>query len=135
MKHHWIWLACAAVFATISLNAEETALGKQMEVMAKSFKAIAKETEPAKGAALAREAQQATIAGFAELPAMLSKMPEGPEKTKAVATYRTMMAKVLVTFCQIEEAFLAGKIDEVTKLSNEVKNLRKAGHDRFMEEE
>jgi soluble cytochrome b562 len=135
MKHHWIGLACAAVFAAASLNAEETPLGKQMEVMAKSFKAIGKETDPAKGAILAREAQQATMAGLAELPAMLSKMPEGPEKSKAVAAYRTMMAKVLVTFCQIEEAFLAGKIDDVTKLSNEVKSLRKAGHDRFMEEE
>ncbi len=135
MKSHWIWLACAALCTVSSLKAEESRLGKQMEIMAKSFKAIGKETDPAKGAALAREAQLATVAGMAEVPEMLAKMPDGQEKTKALANYRTMMAKALVAFCQMEEAFLAGNTTEVTKLVDEVKSLRKAGHDRYMEEE
>ena len=135
MKHHWTLLACAALLTTAPLPAEETPLGKHMELMAKSFKAIGKESDPIKGAALCRDAQNATIAGIAELPAMLVKMPDGAEKSKAVAAYRSMMAKVLVGFCQMEEACLSGNLQEVAKLVAEIKTLRKAGHERFMEDE
>lgn len=135
MKHSWILLAGAVLCSLSPVAAEDSALGKHMEKMAQSFKAISKENDLAKGAALARDAQQATLSSLAECPQKIVAMPDGPEKAKALAEYRSMMARVLVTFCQMEEAFLAGKTEEVTHLSAELKKLRKAGHDRFMEEE
>jgi hypothetical protein len=138
MKTPWILMGC--VLGLIGpLRAEEaheeTPLGKQMEVFNDAYKAIRKETDPAKGAELAREAQKAVIPSMAELPEMLGKMPDGPDKAKAAAAYRRMIAEVLVAVCQIEEAFLAGDNARVAELVETLKKLRKTGHDRFIEEE
>lgn len=135
MKTRWILLGCAACFILPLTADEDTPLGKQMEAMNDAYKAFRKETDPAKGAALAREAQQALAKSMGELPAMLAKMPEGPEKAKAAAEYRKMIGRCYVTLCEVEEAFLAGKPEEVEKLVASLKDMKKTGHDKFMEEE
>lgn len=136
MKNRLILMSCLAclVLPVSAAEKKETPLGKQMETFNDAFKAFRKETDPAKGAALAREAQQAVAKGLGELPEMLTKMPDGPEKAKAAAEYRRMLGKVYVSLCEVEEAFLAGKIDEVAKISASLRDMKKAGHDKFMEE-
>lgn len=109
-------------------------LASQMSEMDDAYKAMKKETDPEKGAAAARIAQQAVAKGLAELPEMLIKMPEGPAKAAAAAEYRKLMGETYVAFCKIEQAFLAGKIDEVTELIEAVKALRKSGHQKFIED-
>ena len=113
---------------------EETPLGKQMQAMNDAFKGFRKETDPVKGAAQAREAQQAALKGVLEIPERLKAMPEGPEKVKALLEYRKMLGKLFVTLCEVEEAFLNGKMDEVAKIVAAIKEMKKAGHDKFMEE-
>lgn len=114
---------------------EETPLGKQMETTNDAFKAFRRETDPVKGATQAREAQQSVLKAAGEVPEMVKAMPEGPDKAKALATYRKMMGKLFVTLCEVEEAFLNGKIDEVAKLVESMKEQKKAGHDKFMDED
>jgi soluble cytochrome b562 len=114
---------------------EETPLGKQMDALNDAYKAFRKETDPAKGAALAREAQAAVAKGLMEMPAMLTKMPEGPDKAKASAEYRKMMGQLFVALSEVEEAFLGGKVDQVATIVERLKEMRKAGHDKFIEEE
>lgn len=124
-----------AIFAAIpAVRADDTPLGSQMESLNDAYKALRKETDSAKGAAFAREAQQAVLKGLAENPEMLSKMADGPEKTKAAAVYRRMMGQLYVLLCDVETAFLEGKTDEVAKLVESIKELKKAGHDKFIEE-
>lgn len=135
MKSRLILLACAACLIAPMSAEEETALGKQMEAFNDVYKAFRRETDPAKGAALAREAQESVVKAFAEVPELVSKMPDGPDKAKASAEYRKMMGQVLVSLCEVEEAFLAGKIDDVQKIIASLKDMKKAGHDKFMEEE
>jgi hypothetical protein len=135
MKKSLMLLGCAACLLVPVSADEETPLGKQMEAFNDAYKAFRKETDPGKGAALAREAQQAVIKGLSELPAMLTKMPEGPDKAKAAAEYRKMMGQAFVALCEVEEAFLAGKTAEVAKIVDSLKGMKKAGHDKFMEEE
>jgi soluble cytochrome b562 len=131
-----ILMVCAACLTAPFLAAEEeTPLGKQMESMNDAYKAFRRETDPAKGAALAREAQQAVAKGLMEIPAMLAKMPEGPPKAKAAAEYRKMMGKLFVSLCEVEEAFLAGKIDQVATIVETLKEMKKTGHEKFMEDE
>ena len=113
---------------------EETPLGKQMEIFNDAYKAFRKETDPAKGAAQMREAQQAVLKGMGELPSMLAKMPDGRDKEMAAMQYRKMMGRLFVTLCEVEEAFLTGKTDDVTRLVETLKEMKKAGHDKFMEE-
>lgn len=114
---------------------ESTPLGKQMESMNDAYKAFRKETDPVKGAAQAREAQTAALKVATEVPAVIKDMPEGPEKAKAFAAYRKMIGKLYVTLCEVEEAFLNGKIDEVVKLVDSLKELKKAGHKEFVKDE
>ena len=110
-------------------------MGKQMEAMNDAFKAFRKETDPVKGATQAREAQAALIKGINEVPETIKDMPEGLEKAKAFATYHKMIGKLYVALCEVEEAFLNGKIDEVAKLVDSLKELKKSGHKEFVKED
>jgi soluble cytochrome b562 len=115
---------------------EETPLGKQMESLNDAFKALNKETDPAKGAALARTAQESMLKGISMVPTMVKDtIADAKEKEKALADYRRLMGEAFVIFCKIESAFLENKLDEVKKLSTDAKALKKEGHDKFMEEE
>ena len=137
MKKQLLLLTCAVGFLLpLPIFAEdETPLGKQMEAMNDAYKAFRRETDPVKGAAQAREAQQAALKSASEVPSMLTKMPDSPEKAKALLEYRKMMGKLFVSFCEVEEAFLNGKIEDVAKIVESLKEQKKAGHDKFMEEE
>ena len=46
-----------------------------------------------------------------------------------------MMGKLYVTLCEVEGAFLAGKMEDVTKIVESLKALKKDGHKKFMKEE
>jgi hypothetical protein len=115
---------------------EETPLGKEMESINDSFKALTKEKDGAKGAALARKAQEGMLKGLTMVPDFITDMiPDPKEKEKALADYRRLMGETYVVFCKIEIAFLEGKMDEVTKLADAAKALKKEGHKKYIEEE
>lgn len=114
---------------------EQTPLGKQMEAMDDAFKGFRRETDPVKGATEARAAQEAALKAALEVPALIKEMPDGPDKAKASNEYRTMMGKLYVTLCEVEGAFLAGKVDEVAKIVESLKGMKKDGHKKFMKEE
>lgn len=126
---------CAALLCVSSAWADDTPLAKQMEKMDDAYKAFRKTEDAAVGAAKAREAQAQVVKGLAELPAMLAKMPEGPARAKASASYRLMMGQLYVKLCEVEQAFLDNKLDRVEALVAEIKDLKKKGHNEFMEEE
>ena len=130
------FLTVMAASMVLPLSAEtETPLGKQMDAMNGAIKGLRKETDPAKCAALVREAQQAAAKGFSEVPELVKKMPDGAEKTKALAEYRKMMGKLYVSLCEMEIAYLDGKAEDAAAIAASLKDLKKAGHDKFMEDE
>jgi soluble cytochrome b562 len=138
MKKQLFMFGCAMglmLQPTIAADKEETPLGKEMETMNDAFKGFRRETDVVKGATQAREAQAAALKCAAEVPAKLKAMPEGPDKAKALAEYRKSIGKLFVTLCEVEEAFLNGKLDEVTKIVETLKETKKTGHDKFMDEE
>jgi soluble cytochrome b562 len=137
MTKQLLLLTCAVGFLMPlpGVAEEETPLAKQMEAMNDAYKALRRETDPVKGAAQARDAQQAALKSASEVPSMLTKMPDSPEKAKALVEYRKMMGKLFVSFCEVEEAFLAGKIEDVAKIVENLKEQKKVGHDQFMEDE
>lgn len=113
----------------------QTELGKHMEAMNDAFKALRRETDAVKGAAQAREAEAAVLKGMLEVPDLVKEMPEGPEKAKALVNYRKMTGKLYVTFCEVEEAFLSGKIEDVAKIVDSLKEQKKEGHQKFMKDD
>lgn len=137
MKKHFLLLSFALGSIIIPAHAadDHTALENQMEAVDDAFKGFRRETDPVKGAAQAREAQNATLKAIPEVPSMVKAMPDGADKEKASATYRRMMSKLLVVFCEVEEAFLAGNTEEVAKIVDAVKAMKKEGHEKFVEEE
>lgn len=136
MKKHFLIMSLALSSLLVPAQAEEhSALENHMDAVDDAFKGFRRETDPVKGAAQAREAQSATLKAIPELPSMVKAMPEGSEKEKASASYRKMMSKLLVVFCEVEEAFLAGNTEEVTKIVAAVREMKKEGHEKFMEDE
>ena len=137
MKIQSILFACL-MGVSLPLVAEddkpESPLARQMSEIDDAYKALKKETDPEKGAASARVAQQALVLGLAELPEMLKKMPDGPAKAAAAAEYRKLMGQCYVIFCEIEQAFLAGKVEQIEGLINNLKAVKKTGHQKFIEE-
>ncbi len=114
---------------------DQTPLGKQMEAMKDALKLISKETDPVKGAKEARDAQEAALKAALEVPALLKEMPEGAEKAKALVAYHKMIGKAYISLCEVEEAFMAGKTDEVAKILATLKDMKKDGHKKFVKEE
>ena len=114
---------------------DDTPLAKEMEKVDEAFKGFRRETDPAKGAKAAREAQEGVIKALAFTPALIEKMPAGEAKEKAIVAYRTQMGQLFVTFCQVEAAFVAKDLPGVAKLVEDVKGAKKKGHDEFMEED
>ena len=131
----------AALVLTSSLllptpvRADDTPLAKEMEKIDEAFKGFRRETDPAKGAKAAREAQESVLKSLPLVPALIEKMPAGEAKEKAIAAYRTQMGQLFVVFCEVESAFIAKDIPAVTKLVESVKGAKKKGHDEFMEED
>ena len=134
MKKPFFLMGLAA-FALLPLNVkaapEDTELHKQMEAMNDAYKAMRKETDPVKGAELAREAQTWAIKSTLEVPQMIKDMKDPAEKAKAEVLYRKMMAKMIISLCEVEEAFQAGKLDKVAEIVEALKADKKEGHEKF----
>ncbi len=128
-------MGCTVGLMWVPAKADESPLGLQMEAMNDAYKGFRRETDPVKGAAQAREAQQAVIKSVAETPEVIQEMPEGPDKVKAAVEFRKMMAKLLLSLCEVEEAFLNGKIEDVAKIVEDLKAQKKAGHEKFVKDE
>ena len=127
-------LAATLMFVQPSM-ADDTPLAEQMDAMNDAYKAMRRETDPAKGAALAREAQDAMVKGIVELPEMVKGMPEGPEKAKASASYRKMMGNLIATLADMELAFLNNDMAKVKEIVESMRDMKKEGHDKFMDED
>lgn len=135
MKHILAGFAASLMFAMpVMADDTETPLAQQMEAMNDAYKAMRRETDPAKGAALAREAQDAIVKAISETPELVKALPEA-EQPKATAEYRKMTAMLLVTLVDMELAFLDGDLEKVKEVVTELRASKKEGHDKFMEED
>jgi soluble cytochrome b562 len=127
--------AASLMFVQSGVAEEETALGKQMEAMNDAYKAMRRETDTAKGAALAREAQDAMVKALIESPELVKAMPDGADKAKASAEYRKMMGSLISTLASMELAFLDNDLDKVKEIVGTMRDMKKEGHEKFMEED
>lgn len=118
----------------LSLSAEESPIATEMDLFNDAYKAMKKETDPAKGAALARESQDSMLKALKVDPEIVQSMPEGIDKMKFSAEYRKMMAELLVILADIELAFLNNQPDQIEILIEKIRTSKKQGHDKFIEE-
>lgn len=130
-----LFAAVSLIPLTASAQEKHSKIHDQMEKMNDAYKAFRKETDPAKGAELAREAQKYAIEGLSEVPDMVKDIKDPAEKAKAEVSYKKMMAKLVVSLCEVEEAFLNGKVEDVEKIVDTLKDQKKEGHEKFVPEE
>ena len=116
-------LFAAVLFLPAPIKADDTPLGRQMDSLDDAYKGFRRETDVVKGAEQARLAQEATVKSLSEVPELLSNMPDGPEKAKALSSYRQLMGELYVLLCKAEQAFLNDKADEVPALVDEMLSL------------
>jgi soluble cytochrome b562 len=136
MKPKFLIAACAAsMLFVIPAAADDTPLAKQMEILNDAYKAIKREEDPAKGAALAKEAQDAMVKAIVELPEMVKAMPDGPDKAKASAEYRKMMGTLISSLAEMELAFHNKDLEKVKTIVEQLRESKKQGHDKFMDED
>jgi soluble cytochrome b562 len=136
MKSKFFIAACVVSnLLMIPASADESALSKQMEAMNDAYKAMRREEDPAKGAALARDAQNAMVKAIMETPELIKAMPDGADKAKASAEYRKMMGALVSTLADMELAFLNKDMVKVKAIVEQLRDAKKKGHDKFMEEE
>lgn len=123
------------VLAPAPAVADDTPLGKEMEALDDAYKALRRTSDAKEGAKLARDAQAAVVKAFAMTPELVADgaHPDGEEK--AMAAYRKQIAQLLVTLCEIEEAFVAGDMAKVQELITPLRDAKKKGHEAFMEDE
>lgn len=127
----------SSLFFVQSSMAEEadSPLLTQMEDLSSAYKALRREEDPAKGVALARQAQDAAIKAITETPALLKDMPDGPEKAKASAEYRMIMGNLISSLAKLELAFLENDLDKVKEILINLRDLKSEGHDKFIEDD
>jgi hypothetical protein len=137
MKTHLLMLSWMAglLLAPVVATAADSPLIAQMELVSGAYKTIRTEKDPAIGAAAAREAQQAILKAAALLPPVVTKIADADAKAKAAAEYRLMLGKLFISFCEVEQAYLAKDLDQVTKLTESLKAQKKDGHTKFMDDE
>ncbi|GAA5479463.1 hypothetical protein Hhel01_02980 [Haloferula helveola] len=123
------------MLALVPVRADDTPLAEQMEILNDSYKAFRRTDDAAEGAKLAREAQAAVVKAFAMTPEFVEKGGHPGGKEVAMAAYRKQTAQLLVTLCEIEEAFVAKDMDKVQELIGPLRDAKKTGHDEFMEED
>lgn len=128
------WMA-GLMLTPVAATAADSPLAGQMGMVNTAVKTFRTETDPDKGAAAAREAQQAVLKAITILPASVTKIADPAAKAKAAAEYRLMLGKLFVTFCEVEQAYLAKDLEQVAKLGETLKAHKKAGHGKFMEDE
>lgn len=134
MKLILIGFAATLILVQPALS-HDNPLAKEMDVMNDAYKAMRRVTDPMKGAELARTAQDAMVRCIVELPEMVKAMPDGPDKAKASASYRKMMGSLIATLANMELAFLNNDFDKVKEIINSMRDIKKAGHNEFMEDE
>lgn len=134
MKFHLTIATCFAALILPVCADDETELTKKMDELNDHYKSIRREEDPAKGAVSAREAQKLIAASLNLVPEMLTGMKDGPGKENALAIYRQLMGESFVLLCKIEQAYLAKDMDKAAEHYAALKELRKLGHDKFIED-
>ncbi len=130
-KHYLLPLALVLLAQPIMAEEKQTELGKQMEIVGDVYKLTKRESDPQKGAALARQAQTELLKSFNATPALVAEMPDGPKKQAAMAQYRRMIGESLTLMCRLEEAFLAGDLNAVAQIRDRLTTLRNDSHEKF----
>lgn len=134
IRNTCILLFLAPLLAASALADGDSTLYDSMEELNGAYRTLIRTDDHAKGAALARKAQTAVAKALGEIPGIVAKMPEGAARDMASASYRHRLGALYVCLCEVEQAFLKGDKAKLEELVASLKQMKKDGHNEFMEE-
>ncbi|MBT8044750.1 MAG: hypothetical protein KJO79_07355 [Verrucomicrobiae bacterium] len=122
-----------ALCSPVSADDDDTPLGKSMHQASKALKSLRKieKNDWDAGAKAARSAADGIRKGMAYIPALVEEMPDGMEKTKAIADYRRLMGLSYAALCELELAYLEKDQAKVDAAMKNVKAGKKEGHKKY----
>ena len=134
-----LFALCALVgftgVAPVAADEDETPLAEQMETVSGSMKKLRKADGFEAKAALIREAQAACIKSMEYLPAMFKDIKDAKEKAKATADFKRLMGLTLAGLGELELAFLNEDEEKADEVIDKLKDLKKEGHNAYIEDE
>lgn len=145
MKYDYLLMRLFSLFCMLATGAltpahadseDETPLAKTMEESSEAIKELRKidKNDWKSGADLARKAADGIRKGMEFIPWLVEQMPEGLEKTKAIADYRRMMGLSYADLCELELAYLDQDADKVDEVMTKIKAGKKEGHKKYSDD-
>lgn len=112
---------------------DDTPLAEQMDVLSGSLKKLRRAETTEEKVGLVHDAQKATLKSLEYTPMIFKDIKDEKEKAKATADYKMMTGQVFVKLCALEMAYLAGDEAKADEIKGELKDLKKAGHEKYTE--
>lgn len=122
-----------ALGAPVSVQADDTPLAEQMDTLSGSLKRLRRVETNAERVELVKEAQKATMKSLEYLPEIFKDIADEKEKANATADYKMLVGQTFVKLCELEMAYLADDAERADKIKDELKDLKKEGHDKYTE--
>jgi hypothetical protein len=121
--------------APVRADDDETPLSEQMEETSAALKGLRKAPDFAAKAELARKGQESTLNSLKYLPKMFAGMKDEKVKAKATADYKRLVGQAYSLFAELEMAFLDEDDAKADAVVDKLKDLKKEGHDAYIEDE
>ena len=122
-----------ALGAPVSVQADDTPLAEQMDTLSGSLKRLRRVDTNAERVGLVQEAQKAVIKSLEYLPEVFKDIDDEKKKADATADYKMLVGQTYVKLCELEMAYLADDEDKADEIKDQLKDLKKEGHDKYTE--
>jgi len=127
------FLGCASAIADEEDDKEKTPMAKEMKTVSEKLKSLRKidKADYAAGAKAVREAHAALLRSMAFVPALVKDMPEGEEKSIAIADAGRLLGLNYAVLCELEIAYIKKDDKLIGDLAKKWKELKKEGHKKY----
>lgn len=125
------FLGCASAIA--DEGDDHTPMAKEMKTVSDKLKSLRKidKADYAAGAKAVREANAALLRSMAFVPALVKDMPDGDEKTIAIADAGRLLGLNYAVLCELEIAYIKKDDKLIGELATKWKELKKEGHKKY----
>jgi bacterioferritin (cytochrome b1) len=104
-----------------------------MDTLSGSLKRLRRVETNAERVSLVQEAQKAVIKSLEYLPAVFKDIDDEKKKADATADYKMLVGQTYVKLCELEMAYLADDQEKADAIKDQLKDLKKEGHDKYTE--
>ncbi len=131
----WAVLGLVGIAPVVAEDDEDTPLMEEMGDVSSALKGLRRAENFAEKAELARKGQTATINALKYLPLIFKDITDEKKKVRATADYKRMVGLTFSLFCELELAFLDENEEKADEVVDKLKDLKKEGHDTYVEDE